>query len=544
MALPCKPLPKKTDTVIVGNGPSALILSFILNGNIPYYNASKSHPDPILQQKLSQSSCILDLDVASLTAHFAASRLSYSTQALPINVLLDTLLRPLADTNPGEYGSCVEWRHEPSKSVPHVVLGSASQPGGQWADDPVGSGRDIGTLSYAEQLTLPGYTFQEHFSRKYGKQLPDLYRPMRQEVTAYLAAYPDAVGIAHSVFTNAKVHGISRCQDGFYIKSHRLRCRHLVLGSGVFSGLIPPRPLLQPLVEALPTTSACNLPILVVGSGFTAADVILSTPLNRKIIHIFKWNPERPSPLQACHPGEYHEYASVYRQMKSSARRLLGTDEPSSPINQKKSNPLFHQRDWGSMYEGFPNTLIKDVALFKNRSLLTLEETSGRLFQREISTMAYVIGRRGSLEYLEKELAQQVLSSEEPAISKVSEISSHTLRHKVEATTEVAPDIFAIGSLTGDTLIRFAYGGCVSAARNIIMRMNSNAISPVPPEPSANSIPDISRVAILENEHITSTEDSDPPPHRKKRAISVDLEVKNCDLWRESGLRVGGCILI
>lgn len=129
--------PEQVDTIVVGNGPSALILSFILHGNIPYYNSVHPHPDPILHQRLQQAPCLLDVDISELTSHFAASRISYSTQALPINVLLDTLLRPLADTDPGEHKSCVEWRYEPLRKVEHLVLGDTTNAGGQWADNPV-----------------------------------------------------------------------------------------------------------------------------------------------------------------------------------------------------------------------------------------------------------------------------------------------------------------------------------------------------------------------------------------------------------------------
>ena len=428
------------------------------------------------------------------------------------------------------------------KYVPHVVLGNASRPGGQWADDPVGGERDIGTLSYADQLALPGYTFQEHFNKSDRKQLTDLHRPTRREVSAYLAAYPEAVGIANSVFSNVKVQGISRLADGFYIQSTQMRCKRLVLASGVFSNLISPRPLLQPLMTALPAIPGNDLPLLVIGSGFTAADVILSSPPGRKIIHIFKWNPERPSPLQACHPQEYQEYASVYRQMKLSAQKRPGYDIPSSPLRQKKSNPFNDLRDWDNLYEGLPNTLVKDVAISKGRALLTLEETGGQQFQREISTMAYVVGRRGSLEYLEKELAQEVLGTQELKSGDISEISSGTLRHKVESSIEVAQDIFAIGSLTGDSLIRFAYGGCVLAARDIMTRMKHDAISSKSCKYSIDTSEAHQRTVTNIEDPITR-EHSDFISDKNKRSVFVDLTPDNCDLWQESRLQVGNCII-
>lgn len=475
MASQC-PLPNEVDTVIVGNGPSALILSFILHGNIPHYNLLEPHPDPILQRKIFQSPTLLDINVRDLISHFAASRISYSTQALPINVLLDTLLRPLADTNPGQHESCVEWRRDTAKRVSHVVLGNTSQPGGQWAGNPVAGSRDIRALSYAEMLSLPGYSFEQHFKKTCGNKLADLYRPTRREVAEYLAAYPAVVGIADSVFTNVTVDGVSRTTKGFHIKSHSIECKHLVLASGVFSNLILPQPLLIPLSDSLPRPPTSKLPLVVIGSGFTAADLIISYPPKQKIIHLFKWDMEQPSPVQACHPRAYPEYASVYRRMKLAANNIHGRQAVPSPLRLKKSNPFFSGRNWDTGYEGLPNTHIKDVELFSDKATITFQRNEGKVFKRDISGLEYVVGRRGSLGYLDSKIQNEILGPNPlPSSAGVgtAEISIRTLRHQVEESLEIAPQIFAIGSLTGDSLIRFAFGGCIFAASEIIRRTSS-----------------------------------------------------------------------
>lgn len=472
MASQCS-LPNEVDTVIVGNGPSALILSFILHGNIPHYNTLEPHPDPILQRKILPSPTLLDINVGDLISHFAASRLSYSTQALPINVLLDTLLQPFADTNPGQHESCVEWRRDTSKRVSHVVLGNTSQPGGQWAANPVAGSRDIRALSYAEMLSLPGYSFEQHFKKTCGNKPTDLYRPTRREVAEYLAAYPGVVGIADSIFTNVTVDSVSRTAKGFHIKSHNIDCKHLVLASGVFSNLIPPPPLLKPLSDALPRRPASKLPLVVIGSGFTAADLILSYPPEQKIIHMFKWDMERPSPVQACHPRAYPEYASVYRRMKLAANNILDLQAVRLPLRIKKSNPFSSGRDWDTIYEGLPNTLIKHVELFSDKATITFQRNEGEIFKRDISGLEYVVGRRGSLGYLDGKIQNEILGPNHLSSSEgggTAEISIHTLRLKVDKSLEIAPQIFAIGSLTGDSLIRFAIGGCIFAASKIIRR--------------------------------------------------------------------------
>jgi len=473
-----RPISNSVDAVIVGNGPSALILSYILHGNIPYYNSSRPHPDPILHKKLSESPCLLDIDINELTAHFAASRLSYSTQALPVNVLLDTLMQPLADTDPGKYGTCIDWHFEGERRVSHIVLGNTAKAGGQWADNPISASWDIGTLSYAGMLSLPGYSFEDHYKKFNGDQVPDFHRPTRREVAGYLATYPSAVDIQASVYTDIEVGQISRAHDGFRVGSHNITCKHVVLASGVFSHLIPPRPLLRPLgaLSSFPHTN--EAPLLVVGSGFTAADVIISTPPGRKIIHIFIWDPDnRPSPLRACHPQVYTEYADVYRHMKLAAMKIVGTHSITSPMRNRKSNPFLTDREWEKVYEGLPNTYIKEIEMRDNCALLTLETSDGHIIQREVSSMNYVIGRRGSLGYLDKDLAEEIDTSTGHLPIKEALISGQTLRLKVEANIEVAPGIFAIGSLTGDSLIRFAYGGCVFTAQQIMRPYLSRPLS-------------------------------------------------------------------
>lgn len=455
-----KHLPKDVNTIVVGNGPSALILSYILHGHIPYYNTSNPHPDPVLHQKLSQSPCLLDINVEDLTAHFAASRLSYSNQALPVNVLLDTLIRPLADTSPEEFEPCVEWRYQAKSKVDHIVVGNTGHAGGQWASNPVAASWDISALSYAEMLSLPGYSFKEHYaSVNSGQLIAEFYRPTRREVADYLSSYPKAVGIRDVVFTGITLDKILPMEHGFYVASHDIVCENLVLASGTFTELLSPHQLLQPLKNLPAGSPSSDYPLLVIGSGFTAADIILSAPANRKIIHIYKWNPDmHPSPLRACHRTAYPEYASVYRRMKSAAGRALGVNKGSLFPDKNDQCSLYDGN-----YEGLPNTQIVDVHVQPNCAIVRLKEQDGRLIKRAVSNVEYVVGRRGSLDYLDKHIRERVLGSRADGIP----ISAQSLKPKANDSLEISPHVFAIGSLTGDSLIRFAYGGCVLVAKEI-----------------------------------------------------------------------------
>ncbi|KAA8621007.1 hypothetical protein PtrSN002B_000410 [Pyrenophora tritici-repentis] len=513
-------LPKCVDTVIIGNGPSALILSYILHGHIPHYIGG--HHDAILDAKLQNAPNLLHL-TPDLYAHFLSS-LRYSTQALPVNTLLDTLIRPNADTelNPK---SCVEWRYEPEKAIAHVVIGETAHAGGQWAENPVSASVNIGTLSYAEQLSLPGYSYADHLARNGKQDETEFVRPSRSEVADYLRAYPEAVGISDSVFTDLKAENIYRTVKGFSIGSLRMRCKHLVLASGIFTVNIPPPPLLAPIAQL----DSNEAPLLVIGSGFSAADIIISAPPTRRIVHVFRWAPEdRPSPLRGCHHTAYPEYATVYRQMKLAALAASKKSKTvKTPSIRRKSNP-FQQRDW-SLYEGLPNAEVLSVSTSKGVATVELRLRSGDIITREVGGLAYVVGRRGTLDFVSPELRSEILSVPDNMTLDSSSghlISSRTLRPKTEVTSlEVARDVFVIGSLTGDTLIRHAVGGCVFAAGRILNAIPTIYSPDSTPSPTSSTPRSASPVSTSDTE--THADDTRPGSRKSQTGQRTPSELTN-----------------
>lgn len=440
-----------------------MILSYILHGWIPVYSAANPHPDPLLDAKLKAAPNLLDLNVEELTAHFAASRLSYSTQALPVNVLLDTLVRPSLDIDDSGDASNVEWRYVPEKAVSHLVFGKPAHPGGQWTEDPSGASQDIQTLSYAAMLSLPGYSFADHHKKTTGGDLAPFTRPTRREIAEYFRVYPTAAGIDQVFRCGEELSGISRTANGFYIKSHNLHCKRLVLASGIFSEILPPLPILQPLLQ---TKSAPDVPLLIVGSGFTAADAIISASTDQKILHVFKWAPEdRPSPLRSCHQQAYPEYAGVYRLMKGSALAGAAGSDKRPKYRRNTSIALLESRNWDEIYEGLSNVEITSVEVENQVAHVTFRRADGSTFSRTVGGLVYAAGRRGTLDYLDTGLRSEVLGHDD--LDNVS-VSAQTLRAKAIEDLEVTPGVHIIGSLTGDSLIRFAYGGCVYAAGHLI----------------------------------------------------------------------------
>lgn len=539
----------KTDTVIIGNGPSALALSYLLHGNEPWYSPSEPHPDSVLHRKLlkkvglsplsdsQQDVRLYDVlrtpnDCDDITCHFPASvSMSYSTAALPLNTLLDTLLRPLADVDMEESISRVGWRKTNSDIVPHVILGEELKAGGQWAGDEVWFGDEddeesdngLKTLSYADLLSLPGYSLGDHYKQKYHKDMDPYYRPTRRLVAEYYATYPRKVGIEDVLFPGTSVTNVEKINDnsGFNFlvsiklksksgstshEAHVIRCRNVVLGTGIFSHRIPPPPVFAPFFESrLDTTEKLRddnpentlttgqLPLLVVGSGYTAADAILCNQGKRPIVHVYRWDPEeRPSPLRGCHPQAYPGYAGVYRQMKDAVLK-----------KQSATNEI---------YQGFPNAVVTETRA-DGTVKLSMKSEDGTFHETfiRVADIEVCIGRRGRLDYLAPALCKEIgiknidySNMESPNNARESQLpltlartvtSSRrystrsrkpmlhpttsgtagkvwvrysSLRERVERNIEVTPNVFIIGSLTGDSLVRFAMGGCVYSAGRII----------------------------------------------------------------------------
>ena len=330
--------------------------------------------------------------------------------------------------------------------------------------------------SYADMLSLPGYTFFQHYMRLYGEVMPFSTRPRRRDVSSYYSSYPHEVGISTSLGLGSYVYHVERSgKTGFLVRVLRglersgsqqptpyvVRCRHLVLASGIFTRPLVPALDLQQIHEyGAPEENekVTGFPLLVIGSGFTAADVILSANPNKKIIHIFKWDGTGSSPLKGCHPSAYPEYAAIYQRMRLAA---------------VKYPPLISGVREQPSYEALPNAEVISIAPephFPNLFRIQLSVPSfGITVVRQVGNLSYCVGRRGDLSYLSPELQAELGVSNTPSC-----ISGDTLRSQVAADVEVAKGVFVIGSLTGDSLVKYSFGSGTSAAGTILSASQGN----------------------------------------------------------------------
>jgi hypothetical protein len=147
----------------------------------------------------------------------------------------------------------------------------------------------------------------------------------------------------------------------------------------------------------------------------------------------------------------------------------------------------FSERDWTSSYEGLPNAGVVHISTTANDDSIeaTIRLLDGSKVVRRVGGLQYVVGRRAELNYLSSQLQAELLKPSESSAAnrqyplEASLISGKTLRAQAESDTEVAPGVFVIGSMTGDSLVRHAFGGCVYAAGRIM----GDTLKSAPPTP-------------------------------------------------------------
>ncbi|KAK7202688.1 hypothetical protein BZA70DRAFT_297887 [Myxozyma melibiosi] len=499
--------------LVVGNGPSALALSFLLSGHEPQYNGT--HSDPRVHSMMEKTPSLYDAVLHNLSLHRHIAQ-TQTGAASPINGFLDSLAAPGIDFDPAGNQPLLSYKKR--SAIPHLVVGSTFSAGGQWA----GKDSPSQTLSYAEMLSLPGYSFSQFVVETRGTPIDPYTRPSRADVAAYYALYPSKVGISEFVRANCTVLSLRRRESQFFTVTLQnndtgsltvITTRAIVLATGVFTHLVPPDPILHPLMswQQQQTNNKTHTsdsvddddPILVVGSGFSAADAVLSIPRNRKVIHLYKWDPlTRPSPLRACHRETYPEYASLYRLMRRSAS--------GQSVLSAHHKPTLDPVGLCGRYEGLPNCRVVEVP---SVDTVRIQLASGATVERKISRLKTYVGRLGVISYLSADLrneigvgADQIWVSKHTLLYRISSRNDRwtalkdsekgwrieETRHSLDTQAELEEDrcdivsdyaathgleltngVFVIGSLVGDSLVRYALGGCVTVAGHLFERFEA-----------------------------------------------------------------------
>ncbi|GAB1288335.1 Oxidative stress-induced growth inhibitor family member 2 [Apodemus speciosus] len=186
-------------------------------------------------------------------------------------------------------------------------------------------------------------------------------------------------------------------------------------------------------------------PVLIVGSGLTAADAVLCACNNNiPVIHVFRRRVTDPSLIFRQLPTKlYPEYHKVYGMMCS---------QPYSA----DSGPF-------SDYTSFPE---HRVLSFKSDMKCILQSVSGLKKIFKLSAAVILIGSHPNLSFLKEQGCYLGRNSSQPITCKGNpvEVDAYTYECVKEA------NLFALGPLVGDNFVRFLKGGALGVTRCLATR--------------------------------------------------------------------------
>lgn len=474
-----------TDVIIIGNGPSGICLSYFLSGNRPYYNGG-SHSNVYLNQKLEKldkTKSIVEEDLELLSEGLEGR------SSNPIALLFDNLCRPDADmgvNNP----SLLSWKHEPKHSINHIVLGKG-KPGGAWQK----MDGTLQTLSLANWMELPSLPFKDWIINHYIKEDKEVYnnRASAADVKNYYTTFVKQNQLKsfynhHTVTSVQKVFELKSCIDSEsgerlpccknfkknhpymwevrgYIEDEEAmdngsklheefcyRTPHVVIATGTFdisNKLNIVGEDLSHVMHSLQDFEQCLAerrllpsldPVLIVGSGLSAADAILMALESKvSVIHVFRKGPNDPGIIFKKLPsGIYPEYHRIHSLMKG-----------------KLSDPL---------YKSYCKHQIIDL---KEDQGALLESTDSKdIISVDISMAVILIGSRPDLSFLPSEGKNLGVVPRYSIECKHNPIDVDM--YSFQSNHEVG--LFAMGPLVGENFVRFGLGGALGISNFLLKK--------------------------------------------------------------------------
>ena len=200
------------------------------------------------------------------------------------------------------------------------------------------------------------------------------------------------------------------------------------------------------LVPAVDQSSLCD-PILVVGAGLSAADVVLLA-LTRgvQVIHAFYQDASDPSLIyHKMPPSTYQEYRHVFALMQGKT-----TNDNYTPLPKHK------------------------VMEFKQDGTCQLKNTdSEHEVELKISSCHVLIGSEADLCFLPQRLTSTLgVKADTPIHPKLNPIDIHPYSFQSESV----PSLYAVGPLVGDNFVRFVLGGALGIAHHIVNNNRSKDV--------------------------------------------------------------------
>eukprot|EP00160_Parvularia_atlantis_P021168 Unigene9061_Nuclearia_a/m.27715 Unigene9061_Nuclearia_a/g.27715 ORF Unigene9061_Nuclearia_a/g.27715 Unigene9061_Nuclearia_a/m.27715 type:complete len:618 (+) Unigene9061_Nuclearia_a:48-1901(+) len=528
-----------TDVLVVGNGPAALALSFMLQGHVPFYDTrAGDHPNAALHARLApqRHSSLLEQDLAALSVGLEGR------SASGVALLVDQLHLPNADTD-GTQPSRLSWALEKDRRIAHIVVGRGPV-GGHWAKMPA----DTEPVSPATWLELPGLPIADWLrGRPDASNLTPQHRIPARLVAEYYQGYVEHFGLREHFLDGMEVTSLRRISQmqtqglGACTLLHRLgtkqgarrgrassfndssstaqvcatgdcqnygwmlqavpavgsrglpmliRAKHVVLAGGVFD--VPqllgvPGEHASPrvyhtagkradLAPATHTDRPARRTVVVVGSGIAAADAVFGAHAKGcNVVHLFKHR-TGTRPLAKLPAEEYPGYARLYGQMR--AGKIVVADD-SGAYYMPLADAAVEAIVPGTDDEHGPVT-VRVLLPVPAGAPASAERHSVTL--TDVEAVFVLIGRRPCLGFL----PQHLLAATAVGDTQPVPLDRNTFAWPGE------PDLYAIGSLAGDKFVRFLWGGAVAVAGDLQLfyrrlQPRADADAEAAPETSANN---------------------------------------------------------
>lgn len=491
-----QPLP----VIIVGNGPSGICLSYFLSGYRPFFAPDAIHPNPILQHKLEEnrSQSLVDQDLQYLSEGLEGR------SSNPVSLLFDALILPESDFGQ-DYESTLEWKLEPSQSIPHVVLGRGL-PGGAWH----AMEGSMLTLSLANWMELPGLKLKDWVREKRRNLRND--RATSDDIASYYVHFVNKIGLQDNFVCGTYVTSLRRIpcsQENGEVKSLNSSCKacakyaindteldfvsgnvndlwevsgyeeskegkvhfsvcakNVVLATGTHdtpAWLRVDGEDLPYVCHSLSEFEAAiasgsvdqnSDPVLIVGAGLSAADAVLCAHhLNIPVYHAFRRTVSDPAMIfnqlpKVLYP-EYHKVHQMMRQQKFSS----GDD---------------------SCYPGYTSYPQYHVVCFTPDGKCVLQCAEDKIVVK-ISMAVVLIGAYPNLTFIKDSGRHLGLDVDKPISCHRNPVDVDPYTY--ECTQE--PGLFAMGPLVGDNFVRFLKGGALGITSCLSKRLKKQSIKDV-----------------------------------------------------------------
>nr|XP_057910956.1 oxidative stress induced growth inhibitor 1 [Doryrhamphus excisus] len=473
--------------VIIGNGPSGICLSYLLSGYTPYLSPEVSHPNPLLHSKLAEQPrlSLLEQDLEYLCEGLQGR------SSNPVAVLFDSLLLPDSDFGL-DHTSPLEWRYEPERAVPHLVLGKGP-PGGAWH----AMEGSMLTLSLANWMELPGLKLKDWMKDKRRNVRNDRATPA--EIASYYEHYVSQMSLEDNFACRTTVTSVTRqpssqegsppcwrikglhCHEGEELGDgstlekvpFSLLAHNVVLATGTHD--IPAR--LGVEGESLPFVchsfweleaaisrgelDESSDPVLVVGAGLTAADAVLAAHhLSTPVYHVFRRSVTDPGLIFNQLPKMlYPEYHKVHQMMMQQQHQA--SSPPQEHLNSS-SPPT------SSSYTGYLSFPRHKVVAFRPDRKCVLQSDSGQSTVVQVSKALVLIGAHPNLSFLPDNGRALGVYPEEPITCRRNPIDVDPFTNEVVAAE--GPGLYAMGPLVGENFVRFLKGGALAIASDVAKR--------------------------------------------------------------------------